>query len=106
MIVSRHKKIVWIVRVDYYTGEVLDLKIRRIPKTLSIGSTGNGDGTYDATLYPARDEYRKFHFDRHAVMGYIKQSAHYRQAVIGRIYANTLDFYKFFQKYGTKNITG
>lgn len=98
MVVSSHKKLVWIVKTDYYTGEILDLKIKRLPKDTFIGNTGNGDGTYSVTLYPARGEYRRFHFDRAAVMRHIKDSRHYRQTIESAIYANTLDFGPFFQK--------
>ena len=98
MIVSSHKKLVWIVKTDYYTGEVLDLKIKRLPKNTFIGNTGNGDGTYSATLYPSREEYRRFHFDRRSVMEYIKNSQHYREQIVSSIYANTLNFGRFFER--------
>lgn len=91
------KKAIWIVTVNCWTGEILDLEIKVIDKTLVIGDTGNGNGTVSISIYPKKSEYEECGFDKRKVINKIKDK--HEEQIRHSIYSqNGIILYKNFEE--------
>ncbi len=83
-----NNRIIWIATVNYWSGEILDLEIKVVDKTLVLGNMGNGDGTVDVSIYPEKSEYEECGFDKRRVIDAIK--IRHEREILKSIYAERL----------------
>lgn len=89
---SDETKTLWIVNLDFFTGEILDVKEMIVKKYVVIGNTGNRNNIVDVSLTPSKIECKECGNDKKKIIEAIKNSITHQKRILGAIYPTTLKF--------------
>lgn len=90
MDIGNGNKVVWIVTVNFWTGEIHDVKVKIVKSFVVIGNIHNGNDTVDVSLYPSKSDYEECRYDKKKIIKTIKNNFRYERDVLHSIYVTKL----------------